>query len=235
MGRAAYNIIEPDNYDERLKEVVANRRRFPHGWLHDSHALTPIPFAAVALVGVGFSAYAGVQSGFVVPLYITISVCAVVAVALVFLSYVLYRKHAAEPVREDMLVVGDALYIISWVEYRKKYGKSGKGIVRIHAIKLDECLGYHNAKDGTVWLIPKHAGALRDVWYYGHRWDEHRKLCEKLIRSKSGSKYETSPFVGVYDEFADFLSDVGIPIEETDVPVDFLAGTAHGILSCDGE
>ena len=134
-----------------------------------------------------------------------------------------------------MFVVGDALYIISWVEYRKKYGKSGKGIVRIHTIRIDECFGYHNAKDGTVWLIPKHAGALRDVWYYGHHWDEHRKLCEKLIKLKSSTKYETNPFIGVYDEFTDFLSEIGIAIEETDVPVDFLAGTAHGLLSRDGE
>lgn len=235
MGKAPYGIIEPANYDERLKEVIANRRRFPYGWIRDSANLTPIPFAAVALVGIGVSVYAGMQSGFVMPLCVIIAVCAVIAVALVLLSYGLYRKHAAEPVREDMFVVGDVLYIISWVDYRKKYGKSGKGIVRIHAIKLDECLGYHNEKDGIVWLIPKQAGALRDVWYYGHQWDEHRKLCDRLIKSKSATKYETDPFVGVYDEFADFLSDVGIPIEETDIPVDFLAGTAHGILSRDGE
>ena len=235
MGKAVYDIIEPENYDERLKAVIAKRRRFPYGWMRDSDALMPIPFAAVPLVGIGASVYAGMQSGFVMPLYIIIAVCAVIAVTLVLLSYILHRKHAAEPVREDMFVVGDVLYIVSWVEYRQKYGKSGKGIVRIHAIQLDECLGYHNEKDGVVWIVPKRTGALRDVWYYGHHWDEHRKLCEKLIKSKSSTKYETDPFIGVYDEFADFLSEIGIAIEETDVPVDFLAGTAHGILSRDGE
>ena len=59
------------------------------------------------------------------------------------------------------------------------------------------------------------------------------KIRRTVFREVARIAYEDTD--GVYDEFADFLSDVGIPIEETDVPVDFLAGTAHGILSCDGE
>ena len=37
--------------------------------------------------------------------------------------------------------------------------------------------------------------------------------------------------MGLYDEFLDFLVEVGVPAEETTQEIDFLAGTASGILA----
>ena len=231
MSNKAYELIEPERYEERLAAIVAENRRFPQGWLRDSDALAPVAFAGLPLVGIACCVYAGVQGRFELPLLIIMAVCAVIAVILVGVSYALYRRHAAEPVRGDLLVADGVLYNPSWVEDRKKYGTSGKGIVRITAIPLETCRGYHNKKDGVVWIIPRRESALRDIWYSGRRWEERRRLCEKLVQSGIEGKGDSDPFMGLYDEFLDFLVEVGVPAEETTQEIDFLAGTASGILA----
>lgn len=231
MGSKTYESIEPERYEERLAAIIAENRRFPQGWLHDGDALAPAAFAGLPLVGIVGCVYAGLRGKFETPLFVIIAACAVLAAALVGLSYVLYRRHAAVPVYGDLFVTGGVLYKLSWIEDRKKYGSSGKGIVRINAVPLAVCRGYRNKKDGMVWIIPRRQDALRDIWRYGHRWEERRRLCEKLAESGIEGKGDADPFMGVYDEFLDFLVELGIPIEETDRPVDFLAGTASGIFA----
>ena len=57
----------------------------------------------------------------------------------------------------------------------------------------------------------------------------------KLIQSGIQGKGDADPCIGGEDVFLDCLVEVGIPIEETTVPVDFLAGTARGVLAGDGD
>lgn len=235
MGGKSYKLIEPERYQERVAEAIAARNRFPQGWLRDSDALKPLPFAGVALAVIAVCLWVGVQNGFVLPYVIIIAVCAAIAAVLIGLSLVLYRRHVKEPVRCDLFVADGVLFAPSWVEHRKKNGTSGKGIVRISAISLEDARGYHNKKEGIVWIIPQRQGALRDVWRQGHRWDECRALCEKLIQSGIQGKGDADPFIGVEDVFLDFLVEIGIPIEEATAPVDFLAGTARGVLAGDGD
>ena len=57
----------------------------------------------------------------------------------------------------------------------------------------------------------------------------------KLIQGGIQGKGDADPFIGVEDVFLDFLVEIGIPFEETTAPVDFLAGTARGVLAGDGD
>lgn len=234
MDGARDTIVEPERLLERLAVVHDDRWRFPRGWLHDSGAPAPFAFAVVALAGMAIS-YVGVRSGWVMPLMIVTAVCALLFVGLTCLSLGVYRRHAAEPMRRDLFAMGGVLFSISWMDDGKAYGSSGKGIVRIHAIPLDRVRAYRNKEDRTVWILPQHAGDLRDIWTRGHRWEERRELCRKLLARGMRSAGETDPFFGVHTEFEDFLTALGVSIADTDQPVDFLAGTAHGVLADDPE
>lgn len=235
MDGARDTIVEPERLLERLAVVHDDHWRFPRGWLHDSGALAPFAFAIVALAGMAICAYVGVRSRWIMPLMIVTAVCALLFVGLTCLSLGVYRRHAAEPMRRDLFAMGGVLFSISWMDDGKAYGSSGKGIVRIHAIPLDRVRAYRNKEDRTVWILPQHAGDLRDIWRRGHRWEERRELCRKLLARGMRSTGETDPFFGVHTEFEDFFTALGVSIEDTDQPVDFLAGTAHGVLADDPE
>ena len=57
----------------------------------------------------------------------------------------------------------------------------------------------------------------------------------KLIQGGILGKGDADSRNGVEDVFLDFLVEIGIPIEEATAPVDFLAGTARGVLAGDGD
>ena len=150
-----------------LRSCMTSAGVSPRGWLHDSGALAPFAFAVVALAGMAICAYVGVRSGWVMPLMIVTAVCALLFVGLTCLSLGVYRRHAAEPMRRDLFAMGGVLFSISWMDDGKAYGSSGKGIVRIHVIPLDRVRAYRNKEDRTVWILPQHAGDLRDIWRRG--------------------------------------------------------------------
>ena len=217
-------VIEPSRYAEKLRAALDKEWAFPRGWVKDSGAMTPFVFAIVLWIVIGVCVYSGVESGFVTPLLVIIAVCLLLSVILLGVSLALYRSHRAQPVHMDLFAADGHLFNISWMGDKNA---SGEGTVRIHVVPIDACEGYLNKKDGVVWIIPSKQSAIRDVWREGHRWAERRELCWKLLASGVRGKGDSDPFFGVYEEFSDFLDRIGVPIEETTEPVDFIAGTAR--------
>ena len=56
-------------------------------------------------------------------------------------------------------------------------------------------------------------------------WGDERELCLALLEKGIPSSADTDPFFGVGEQYRGFLERIGVRIEETTEPVDFLAGT----------
>ena len=113
---------------------------------------------------------------------------------------------------------------VTWFLRDKEY-RDGRGIVRINVVGIDECAGFHNRKDRTVWILPSPDARIYDVWRRGKRWEDERDLCLALLEKGIPSGSDTDPFFGVDEQYRGFLERIGVRIEETTEPVAFLAGT----------
>ena len=82
-----------------------------------------------------------------------------------------------------------------------------------------------NRKDRTVWILPSPGAHIYDVWRRGKRWEGERELCLALLEKGIPGSADTDPFFGVDEQYRAFLERIGVRIEETTKPVDFLAGT----------
>lgn len=221
-------VAEPVDFEDELERALAERNRFPRGWLRDSDALTPLAFTGVPLIVFIALAVQVAQGGLGSYLGIVLAImaiCLAIVAVLVAVSIAIYRRHQQKRDPRDLFAAGGYLFSIGWIDDKKKYGDSGKGIIRIDVVRIDEARGYHNAKDGVVWIVPTRPGALRDIWRRGHRWDERRAIALGLLKKDIGSMEDTDPFVGRCDVFRAFFEEIGISVTESAEPVDFLAGT----------
>ena len=147
----------------------------------------------------------------------------IVFAVLVAVAVLVARHHFLHPDKSDVFAADGRLFH-TWFLRDKEY-KDGRGIVRINVVGIDECAGFHNRKDRTVWILPGAEASIYDVWRRGKRWEEERELCLALLEKGIPSGADTDPFYGVDEQYRDFLERVGVRIEETTEPVAFLAGT----------
>ena len=147
----------------------------------------------------------------------------VVFAALVVAAVLVARHHYLHPDKSDVFAADGRLFHTYFL--RDKGYKDGRGIVRINIVGIDECTGFHNRKDGTVWILPGADARIYDVWRRGRRWEDERDLCLALLEKGIPSGSDTDPFYGVDEQYRGFLERVGVRIEETTEPVAFLAGT----------
>ena len=147
----------------------------------------------------------------------------VVFAVLVVVSVLVARHHYLHPDKSDVFAAGGRLFH-TWF-LRDKKNKDGRGIVRISVVRTDECTGFHNRKDRTVWILPGADAHIYDVWCRGKRWEDRRDLCLDLLEKGVPSGADTDPFFGVDEQYRGFLERIGVSIEETTEPVAFLAGT----------
>lgn len=202
----------------------------PRGLARDSSALTPLAFAVLPLLFATGCVLGMARNGSDPLGWAIVAVCAAVVAALAGVSALVFSRdrRRALSARGDLFAANGWLLSISWMEDRKAHGTSGKGILRIHAVRLDECRVYHSEKDGAIWVVPARPGALRDIWRRDRTWEQRRAVCAQLIKSgRVSAAGDTDPFVGVPDVFRPFLEDLGLRVEETTEPIDFLAGTAR--------
>lgn len=221
---------EPCGCEDELREETLRLWAFPRGLSRDSAALTPIAIAGTPLIVVAGCFYSMAGNGSHPLLWAIVGACALIIVALVALSAAIFsrdrRRLLSAP--SDFFAANGCLFSISWVDDRKAHGTSGKGILRIHAVRLDECRAYHSERDRVIWLIPARPGALRDIWRRDKTWEQRRGICEKLLKTGSvATAGDTDPFLGASEVYRPFLEDLGLRIEETARPVDLLAGTAR--------
>lgn len=220
---------EPYKFEDELREAKFKYSAFPRGFIHDSSALAPLVVASVPLIFAIAIIYAMVKSGTHPLAWVILGACiAIIAVcALISARRSSRNKKQFLANHSDLFAANDHLFSISWIDDKEKYGASGKGILRINAIRLEECCVYHNAKENMIWIIPAHPGALRDIWRRGKTWKQRRDVCAKLLKTgRVDTAGDTDPFVGTWDVYRPFFEDLGLHIEETIKPVDFLAGTA---------
>ena len=142
---------------------------------------------------------------------------------LVAAAVLVARYHYLHPGKSDVFAAGGHLFHTSFM--RDKRYKDDRGIVRIGVVRITECVGYHNRKDGKVWIIPNSGARIHDVWRRGKRWEDERELYLALLEKGIPSGTGTDPFFGVDEQYRGFLERIGVRIEETTEPVDFLAGT----------
>ena len=222
-------IVEPTD-DEKAAAKAA--WTFGRSFAHDSTALGVAAFALVFLIVFAIviaTLVSGVARGEYGEQDITWlaviggSVFVVFAV-LAVVSVLVARHHYLHPGKSDVFAAGGRLFHTSFMRDREKQ-EDDRGIVRINVVGIAECIGFHNRKDRTVWILPGPDARLHDVWRRGKRWEDERELCLALLEKGIPSGADTDPFFGVDEQYRGFLERIGVRIEETTKPVDFLAGT----------
>lgn len=222
-------IVEPTD-DEKAAARAA--QTFGRSYAHDSTALAVAAFALFFLIvfaivvvtlidGVARGEYG--EQDIVWLAAIGASVFAMFA-ALVVVSVLVARHHYLHPVKSDVFAAGGRLFH-TWFIRDKEERRTDRGIVRIDVVDIAECAGFHNRKDRTVWILPSPDARIHDVWRRGKRWEDERELCLALLEKGIPSGADTDPFFGVDEQYRGFLERIGVRIEETTEPVDFLAGT----------
>ena len=222
-------IIEPTD-DEKAAAKAA--QTFGRSYAHDSTALGVAAFALVFLIVfaiVVVTLVDGVLRGEfgdqdVTWLAVIGGSVFVVFAALAVVSVLVARHHYLHPDKSDVFAAGGRLFHTSFVRDKEKH-ENDRGIVRINVVDIAECTGFYNRKDRTVWILPSPDAHIYDVWRRGRRWEDERELCLALLEKGVPSGADTDPFFGVDEKYRGFLERIGVRIEETTKPVDFLAGT----------
>ena len=222
-------IVEPTD-DEKAAAKAA--QTFGRSYAHDSTALGVAAFAGVFLIVfaiVVVTLIDGVVRGEfgeqdVTWLAVIGGSVFVVFAALAVVSVLVARHHYLHPGKSDVFAAGGRLFHTSFMRDKKKH-EDDRGVVRINVVGIAECTGFHNRKDRTVWILPSPDARIRDVWRRGKRWEDERELCLALLEKGIPSGADTDPFFGVDEQYRRFLERIGVRIEETTEPVDFLAGT----------
>ena len=222
-------IVEPTD-DEKAAAKAA--RTFGRSYAHDSRALGVAAFAGfffVVFAIVVVTLVDGVLRGEfgeqdITWLAVIGAAVFVVFVALAVVSVLVARHHYLHPVKSDVFAAGGRLFHTSFIR-DKEERRDNRGIVRIDVVDIAECAGFHNRKDRTVWILPSPDARIHDVWRRGKRWEDERELCLALLEKGIPSGADTDPFFGVDEQYRGFLERIGVRIEETTEPVDFLAGT----------
>ena len=222
-------IVEPTDGEKAAAKAA---RTFGRSFAHDSTALGVAAFALVfliVLVVVVVTLVGGVARGEFGEQDITwlavIGGSVFVAFAvLAVVSVLVARHHYLHPGKSDVFAAGGHLFHASFMRDKEKH-EDGGGIVRINVVGIAECTGFHNRKDRTVWILPGPGARIHDVWRRGKRWEDERELCLALLEKGIPSGADTDPFFGVDEQYRGFLERIGVRIEETTKPVDFLAGT----------
>ena len=227
-GRAT-RVVEPTD-DEKAAAKAA--QTFGRSFAHDSTALGVAAFAGLFLVvlvidiSVLVSGVARGEFGEQDVTWLAViggSVFVVFAV-LVVVSVLVAQRHYLHPVKSDVFAAGGHLFHASFMRDKEKH-EDDRGIVRINVVDIAECTGFHNRKDRTVWILPSPDARIHDVWRRGKRWEDERELCLALLEKGIPSSADTDPFFGVDEQYRGFLERIGVRIEETTEPVEFLAGT----------
>ena len=229
VDRGRHGIVEP--YDEENR-AADDARTFTRSYAHDSTALAAAVPAGVALLILAVvlaTLVEGLRDGShghdgMFWLLLIAAVAVLTIVASMTASVLVARHHYTHPGEEDLFAYGGHLFSVSFLRDRKAY-RDDRGIVRISVVATDGCVGFHNAKDRTVWILPREGCRIHDVWRRGKRWDEERELCIALADRGMPGSADTDPYFGVSEQYRGFLERIGIPVEETTTPVDFLAGT----------
>ncbi|MBE5024197.1 hypothetical protein INF26_04940 [Olsenella sp. DSM 107455] len=222
-------IVEPTD-DEKAAARAA--RTFGRSFAHDSVALGVAAFALVFFIvfvvvivtlvgGVARDEYGGQDVTWLAMIGGSVFV---VFAALAVASVLVARHHYLHPGKSDVFAVGGRLFHTSFMRDKEKH-EDGCGTVRINVVGIADCTGFHNRKDGTVWILPGPGARIRDVWRRGRRWEDERELCLALLEKGIPNSADTDPFFGVDEQYRGFLERIGVRIEETTKPVDFLAGT----------
>ena len=222
-------IVEPTD-DEKAAAKAA--QTFGRSYAHDSTALGVAAFALVFLIVfaiVVVTLVDGVLRGEfgdqdVTWLAVIGAAVFVVFAALAVVSVLVARHHYLHPGKSDVFAAGGRLFHTSFMRDKEKH-EDDRGIVRINVVDIAECTGFHNRKDRTVWILPSPVARIHDVWRRGKRWEDERELCLALLEKGIPSGAGTDPFFGVDEQYRGFLERIGVRIEETTKPVDFLAGT----------
>lgn len=222
-------IVEPTD-DEKAAAKAA--WTFGRSFAHDSAALGVAAFALVFLivfVVVFVTLVSGVARGEygeqdITWLAVIDGSVFVVFAALAVVSVLVARHHYLHPGKSDVFAAGGRLFHTSFMRDKEKQ-EDDRGIVRINVVGIAECTGFHNRKDRTVWILPSPDARIHDVWRRGKRWEDKRELCLALLEKGIPSGADTDPFFGVDEQYRGFLERIGVRIEETTKPVDFLAGT----------
>ena len=228
-NRASAQIVEPTD-DERAAAKAA--WTFGRSYAHDSTALGVaacalvflIIFAVVVVTLVSGVARGECGSRDITWLAVIGGSVFVVFAVLAVVSVLVARHHYLHPVKSDVFAAGGRLFHTSFMRDKEKH-EDDRGIIRINVVGIAECTGFHNRKDRTVWILPRPDARIHDVWRRGKRWEDERELCLALLEKGIPSGADTDPFFGVDDQYRGFLERIGVRIEETTKPVDFLAGT----------
>lgn len=228
MTSERHNIIEPST-DEKTTAVSA--QTFWRTLSHDSTALGIIVFAVVAFIICGitvFSMSRSIVNGSLDDsgkfwMLVIAALAAALALILTAIAFLVARHHHNHPESRDLFSADGYLFSTMFLSDKKR--SDGNGTVRIDAVRIDECVGYHNKKDKTIWIVPNSGSSIYDVWRKGKAWDEERSLCLSLIESGIPKSTDTDPFFGVREQYLPFLQRIGVHVEETTQPVDFIAGT----------
>ena len=150
-SQSSAQIVEPTDEE---KAAVEAARTFGRSFLHDSAALGTLAFAGffflvaaidigVLISGVARGEYGGQDIAWLVVIG---AATFVVFAALVVAAVLVARYHHLYPGKSDVFAAGGHLFHTSFMP-DKKY-KDGRGIVRIGVVRIAECVGYHNRKDG---------------------------------------------------------------------------------------
>lgn len=227
-GRAT-RVVEPTD-DEKAAAKAA--QTFGRSFAHDSTALGVAAFAGFFLVvlvidisvlvsGVARGEYGGQDITWLAVIGGSVFVAFAVLAAV---SVLVARYHYLHPGKSDVFAADGRLFHTWFLRDKKKY-QDDRGIVRINVVGITQCVGFHNRKDKTVWIIPSPDAHIHDVWRRGRRWEDERGLCLALLEKGIPSDAGTDPFFGVDEQYRGFLERIGVRIEETTEPVEFLAGT----------
>ena len=222
-------IVEPTD-DEKAAAKAA--RTFGRSYAHDSTALGVAAFALVFLIFFAIdmvtlvSGLAHGEYGEQDIMWLTVigGSVFVVFVVLAVVSVLVARHQYHNPGKSDVFAAGGRLLHTQFIRAKEKH-EDDRGIVRIDVVGIAECTGFHNRKDRTVWILPNPGARIHDVWRRGKRWEDERELCLALLEKGIPSGADTDPFFGVDEQYRGFLERIGVRIEETTEPVDFLAGT----------
>lgn len=229
LSQHPVQIVEPTDGE---KVAAKAARTFGRSFARDSTALGVAAFALVFFIvfvvvivtlvdGVVRDEYGGQDVTWLAVIggsvFVAFAVLAVVSVLVA-------RHHHLHPGKSDVFAAGGRLFHTSFMLDKEKHGDD-RGIVRINVVGIAECTGFHNRKDRTVWILPSPGARIHDVWRRGKRWEDERELCLALLEKGIPSGADTDPFFGVDEQYRGFLERIGVRIEETTEPVDFLAGT----------
>ncbi len=228
-NQASAQIVEPTD-DEKAAAKAA--RTFGRSFAHDSTALGVSAFALVFLIVfviVAVTLVSGVargEYGSQDVTWLAVIGCSVFVVfaVLMVVSVLVARHHYLHPVKSDVFAADGRLFHTSFMRDKEKR-EDDRGIVRINVVGIAECTGFHNRKDRTIWILLSPDARIHDVWRRGKRWEDERELCLALLEKGIPSGADTDPFFGVDKQYWGFLERIGMQIEETTKPVDFLAGT----------